>query len=109
MSAARHIACSVSKAVISRGDTSVTNVNTSNLIKHYKMHRPKEHNETALPKLDETVMEYISCSQKDVQSGALLLTFGAPCVPHAFPLHIGWTQYCLQHLPIKVWCGKQIS
>ena len=45
------LTCSVYKAEISRGGTSVANFNTSNLIKHLNVHRMKRAQQTVPPKL----------------------------------------------------------
>ena len=58
--------CLVCKAAILRDGTSVANFYTSNLIKRLKTHHTKQHYETALPKLYETVREHISCRLKDL-------------------------------------------
>lgn len=47
---------------------SVASFNSSNLTKHLKMHRVKEHDENALPELHETARERDSCRLKDVQA-----------------------------------------
>lgn len=47
---------------------SVASFNSSNLTKHLKMHRVKEHDENALPELYKTARERDSCRLKDVQA-----------------------------------------
>ena len=59
--------CWVCKAIIWRGGISVAIFNTNNHIKHLKTHDENKHDETPLPKIDETVREDIIFRLKDVQ------------------------------------------
>ena len=79
--------------LILKGGTSAANFNTSNLIKYLNMYHVKGHNETALPKLYETVRHHISCWLKDMQTYTSDIWTSDVCPMSMLSLHTGWTQY----------------
>ena len=75
--------------------TSVANYNSSNLIKHLKTHHVKEHHETVLRKLYETVREHISWRLEDVQAIGFTTDMRTSNVSLLI-LHTGFCEYVLR-------------
>lgn len=95
--------------VILRGGAIVANFNTSDLIKHLKIHQAKQHGEIAITKLYETVRKHVSWRLKDLQAISFTADIWTSdtCPMSLLSPHTGWTQYIPQHLPFRAWCCKQ--